>query len=99
VRLKPLKFHPAARQEIKAAHAWYLRRSVQAADGFLEELIPALDRVHERPRLYPPFLFGTQRAVLDRYPFSVVYRELLDEIQILAVAHAKRRPGYWTKRL
>jgi plasmid stabilization system protein ParE len=97
--LKPLKYHPAARQEIKAAHAWYRRKSVPAADGFLEELIPAIDRVQEQPTLYPPHLFGTQRAVLDRYPFSVVYRELLKEIQIVAVVHAKRRPGYWSGRL
>ena len=97
--MKPLKYHPAVRREIKAAHVWYARQSVQAADGFYEELLPALDRVHTRPRLYPPFLYGTQRAVLDRYPFSIVYRELLNEIQIVAVAHAKRRPGYWTSRL
>jgi plasmid stabilization system protein ParE len=72
---------------------------VQAADGFFEEILPALDRVQEHPRLYPRYLYGTQRAVLNRYPFSVIYRELLSEIQIIAVAHAKRRPGYWDKRL
>jgi plasmid stabilization system protein ParE len=97
--LKPLKYHPAASREIMAAHAWYLRQSVPAADGFYEELLPVLDRVQERPRLYPPHLYGAQRVVLDRYPFSIVYRELLHEIQIVAVAHAKRRPGYWAKRL
>lgn len=72
---------------------------MQAADGFYEELLPALDRVHEQPRLYPPFLYGTQRVVLSRYPFYLIYRELLNEIQIVAVAHAKRRPDYWTNRL
>ena len=97
--MKPLKYHPATRREIKASHAWYVRQSVQAADGFYEELLPALDRVQEQPRLYPPHLYGTQRVVLDRYPFFIVYRELLHEIQIVAVAHAKRRPGYWAKRL
>jgi plasmid stabilization system protein ParE len=99
VHLKPLKYHPAARREIKAAHKWYLRKSVQAADGFYEELLPALDRVHVRPRLYPPHLYGTQRAVLDRCPFSIVYRELLHEIQVIDVAHAKRHPGYWRGRI
>ncbi len=97
--MKPLKYHPAARREIKATHAWYVRQSLQAADGFYEELLPVLDSVHRQPRLYPPYLYGAQSAVLDRYPFSVVYRELSREIQIIAVAHAKRRPGYWAKRL
>ncbi len=97
--MKPLKYHPAAWREIEAAHTWYALQSLQAADGFYEELLPALCRLQERPRLYSPHLDGTQRAVLDRYPFSIVYRELLHEIQIVALAHAKRRPGYWANRI
>jgi plasmid stabilization system protein ParE len=97
--LKLLKYHPAARREITAAHAWYARQSVQAADGFYEELLPALDRLQEQPRLFQPYIYGTQRVLLNRFPFSIVYRELLHEIQIIAVAHAKRRPAYWANRL
>ena len=90
--MKPLKYHPAAKREIKAAHAWYARRSTPAADGFYLELLPALDRAQRQPSLYPPHVYGTQRIVLHRYPFSIIYRELLNEIQIVAVAHAKRKP-------
>jgi hypothetical protein len=74
-------------------------RAYRRADGFYEELLPALDRVQLRPSLYPPYLYSTQRVVLGRYPFSIVYRELPHDIQIIAVAHAKRRPGYWATRL
>jgi len=97
--LKLLKFHPAARREIEAAHAWYGEQSVPAADGFYEELFTALDRLQEQPRLFPPYIYGAQRVLLNRFPFSIVYRELLHEIQIIAVAHAKRRPAYWANRL
>jgi plasmid stabilization system protein ParE len=97
--LKLLTFHPAARQDIDGAYAWYAEHSQQAADGFYEELLPALDRIQDRPKLYPASLYGTQRLVLSRYPFSIVYRELLEEIQIVAVAHARRLPGYWARRL
>lgn len=97
--MKPLLYHPSAQIEIEAAYDWYFGRSPQAADGFYEELIPALDRVREYSYQYPPHLYGTQRLVLSRYPFSVVFRERLHDIQIVAVAHAKRRPGYWAKRL
>jgi len=82
-----------------AAFARYARESIQAADGFYEELLPAFDRIQRRPRLYPPYLFGTQRLVLSKYPFSVVYRELLHQIQIIAVAYAKRKPSYRSKRI
>jgi plasmid stabilization system protein ParE len=97
--LKPLTYHPAAWLEIKAAHAWYAQKSPPASDGFYEELLPALDRVLEWPKLYPKHLYGTQRLVFQRYPFSIVYREFLSEIQIIAVAHAKRRPGCWRERV
>ena len=97
--MKPLFYHPEADNEIDEAYSWYAVRSVQAADGFFEELFPAVGNVRQHPRLFPPYLHGTRRPVLDRYPFSVVFRELPRKIEIVAVAHAKRRPGYWTKRL
>jgi plasmid stabilization system protein ParE len=97
--LKLLTYHPAASEEIDEAYNWYAVRSAQAADGFYEELFPAVNKVREQPGLFPACLHGTQRAVLHRYPFFIVYRELLREIQIIAVAHAKRRPGYWAKRI
>ena len=74
-------------------------RSTQAADGFYEELFSEVALLRRQPCLFPQYLHGTRRAVLDRYPFSVVFRELPRKIQIIAVAHAKRRPGYWLKRL
>ena len=39
-----------------------------------------------------------RRYVMKRYPFVIVYRELAEEIRVLAVAAAKRRPGYWRRR-
>jgi toxin ParE1/3/4 len=42
---------------------------------------------------------GSQRLILSRFPYSIVFRERLHDIQIIAVAHAKRRPGYWSNRL
>jgi hypothetical protein len=54
-------------------------------------------------RLGHAFLICAARAasyfVSIRIPYFVVFREFAREIQIIAVAHAKRRPGYWNKRL
>jgi hypothetical protein len=35
---------------------------------------------------------------MKRYPFVIAYRELADEIRVLAIAATKRRPGYWRGR-
>jgi hypothetical protein len=33
------------------------------------------------------------------FPYLVVYRVGAHDLLIVAVAHAKRRPGYWARRL
>jgi hypothetical protein len=40
-----------------------------------------------------------RRFLLHRFPYLLIYREREDGvIQILAVAHTSRRPGYWKER-
>jgi hypothetical protein len=36
--------------------------------------------------------------VFPRYPFNLVYRVLGDDIEVIAVAHHRRRQDYWTRR-
>jgi plasmid stabilization system protein ParE len=66
---------------------------------FAIELKAALPQLREAPQACPPYLHGTRRVIIKRFPFSVVFRQRLHDIQVIAVAHAKRRPGYWAKRL
>jgi len=37
--------------------------------------------------------------VLHRFPFSIVYLDDPEVLTIVAVAHAKRKPGYWRRRI
>lgn len=78
---------------------WYWTRNPEAALDFAEGVKAALTEVRKDPQLYPKYLHGTRRMLLHRFPYGVIYRERLHDIQIIAVAHAKRRPGYWAKRL
>jgi len=41
----------------------------------------------------------TRRFVLQQFPYAIVYRETVPTIQVLAVAHGRRKPGFWKKRL
>ena len=41
---------------------------------------------------------GTRRILLDRFPFTIDYRVTSNTLNIVAVAHQKRRPGYWSWR-
>jgi len=91
-------FHPDAVEEAAAAHAFYVERSPQVARAFLAELDRALLSLTEVPLGWPPGIHGCRRLLLRRFPFGLVYRLGLDEIQIVAVAHLRRRPGYWKTR-
>ena len=61
----------------------------------------ALGQIQQYPALGAPYIAGTRRHLLLRFPFFIVYRyrEEVPEIQVVAVAHGKRRPGYWKRRI
>jgi hypothetical protein len=39
------------------------------------------------------------RALLEKFPYAVVFLPLDAEVRILAIAHLHRRPGYWRGRV
>jgi plasmid stabilization system protein ParE len=90
--------HPEAIAEARAAREWYEVRNAEAAEAFMAELDLAIERIEEAPGQWLPYLANTRRYLLRRFPFFVVFREANDRVQILAVAHARRRPGYWFDR-
>jgi toxin ParE1/3/4 len=96
---KPYRFHPLGWLEFEAADDWYLSRSMDASIAFLSDVYGALESICEAPQRWPKYLFGTRRFVLDRFPFSVVYLDDPDFVTIIAVAHSRRKPGYWKNRV
>jgi len=95
----PVEFHPLAADEVEAAERWYRERNEIASARFQRELDRAVDLISERPNTGSPYLGSTRRVLLRRFPFFVVYRVRSgDEVEIVAVAHARRRPGYWQER-
>jgi plasmid stabilization system protein ParE len=96
---KPYRLHPEAWLEFVAADEWYLSRSFDASIEFLSEVNDALETISKAPQRSPQYLHGTRRFVLYRFPFSIVYLDDPDVVTIIAVAHGKRRPGYWKDRV
>ena len=95
---RPILLHPEAVAEAAAAYGWYRRRSASAARRFRAEFELAGARITETPGAFPEQSIGTRRYLLHRFPYHVVYRERGEAIEVIAVAHAKRRPGYWKSR-
>ena len=43
-----------------------------------------------------PLVTGKARRLpLAGFPYHVVFEELPDRVEVLAIAHDRKRPGYW----
>ena len=92
-------FHPEAEVEHLETVVYYETRRAGLGALYLAAFEQALETVRDNPQRYrivkEP---GIRRVPLARFPLSIVYRETRERIEILAVAHHKRRPAYWTAR-
>jgi plasmid stabilization system protein ParE len=95
----PLAFHPDARGELMEALDRYYERSPDAARAFESEIERACTTIQDSPETWSIYLRGTRRYLLSRFPYLLVYLVSDDAIQIVAVAHGHRKPGYWADRL
>ena len=102
--MKPVRLAPEAVTELADAAVWYESRSPGLARRFLQEFETVLRVIESRSASFPRLLdtspeLNIRRALLPRFPYASIFIELPSEIRILAVAHVKRRPGYWLNRI
>jgi len=90
-------FHPDAVIDAREARLWYARVDAALGDAFADELDNAIGRIAETPLTWV-HAANDQRYLLHRFPYSIVYRLRGEEIHVLAVAHLRRKPGYWRDR-
>lgn len=93
-------FHPAAEVEHLESIAHYESKRPGLGASYLAEFEMILVHVCESPHRYPVEMKpDLQRVQMKRFPYSVLYRDVSGTIQVLAVAHHRRRPQYWLGRL
>ncbi len=88
---------------MEAASSWYETQRKHLGSDFLAEVDRALARISKHPRAGAP-VPGVddeeiRRMSFHRFPYHIVYLELPDRYQILAIAHDRRRPFYWRSRI
>ena len=93
------RFHFEAEAEHLETVAYYETQRAGLGASYLAEFESLLELVCEAPNRYPvqrdP---NIRRAMLRRFPFTVFFRESEDAVEVLAVAHHRRRPSYWLGR-
>ena len=93
------RFHPAAEAEHLGQIVFYESRrkglGVRYRDHFLKMIQGVCERPAQYPIVHPPDI---RRVRLRPFPLTPIYRERDGAVQILALAHYRRRSGYWLGR-
>jgi toxin ParE1/3/4 len=94
-----LDFHPDAEEELAEAAFRYNGEVEGLGDRFVAEIRRATSLLNDHPHIGQRIDEQLSRLILRRFPYSVIYAAHQDGISVLAVAHHRRRPGYWRSRL
>lgn len=93
-----LRWHGEARAEADAAAAFYHDKQPDLAQRFLDDLEDALHRVQRHPESYRQIDSDIRKCRVRHFPYGVIYRARSNFIEIIAVMHLRRAPGYWKRR-
>ncbi len=97
--MKPLTIHSDAEAELRSAATYYESQRDGLGREFLREFDAATVWIQQNVEAHPETIDRQPRKRrLARFPYTVHYAVLDEMIWIAAVAHQKRRPGYWSRR-
>lgn len=95
-----LRIHSLASLELSEAVRWYESKRAGLGGDLLDEFSASIARLTLNPESGNPISADqkTRRLLVARFPYQIVYRIRPSEVAVVALAHLKRRPGYWKHR-
>jgi toxin ParE1/3/4 len=93
----PVEFHPSAREELVQSAHYYQVQTAGLGSRFATAVQDTVRRIQESPLLYRVIEGDIRRCRVLRFPYGVVYR-VRERIEVIAVMHLHREPGYWKSR-
>jgi toxin ParE1/3/4 len=96
--MKNVIFHPLAEQELLNAVSYYEQQEAGLGLDYLGEVEHAVNFLVRYPEAGAEVRNAICRLTLPKFPYSLLYRVVEEQIRVLAVAHHKRKPEYWVNR-
>ena len=93
-----VRIHIEARIELLDAADWYYVRSIESAQRFRESFNALLALIDSQPESFPKYDQQFRFGKLEHYPYLIVFRYQDDLVDVIAVAHSRRKYGYWRDR-
>jgi len=97
--MKRVVFLPEAEQEMLEAVEYYEFYAAGLGEDYLREVERAVAAIIESPKTWPIVEGELRRRLVKRFPFGILYSVDPNEIVVVAVAHLRRKPGYWKDRI
>ena len=94
-----VELHELAEKELIDSRDYYDKQIAGLGKKFLLEVEHILNRIKNKPLSFPIYFDGYRKALLRKFPYSIIYKNDGTDIFILAVAHQKRKPKYYLNRL
>lgn len=94
-----LRFTPDADAELTEAREWYSHKRKDLDLEFMQCIDDTLSRIVDNPHLFPLIYRDVRRAIVRRFPYTILYEAGAVEIQIVAVFHSIRDPDSWKVRI
>ena len=93
-----VEYHPLTASDLNEAAEHYNKQRQDLGKEFRAEVYAAIKRICNNPYLSAEVL-GFRRALLKRFPYSVVYRIIDDQtLRILLIRHHRRHSEYGSER-
>lgn len=97
--MKSVFFHQAAKEELLISRDYYDELVFGLGKSFVIEVERCLNIIKSNPLAYPIVRQNIRKAVIMKFPFSILYKPVDENVYILAIMHQKRKPNYWSKRV
>jgi plasmid stabilization system protein ParE len=95
----PVIFAPRARDELIDAQDWYENEAPGLGRRFRAAVDAVVQRMSATPRQFPVIHKNVRRALLRRFPYSLMFVIEADEkLTVIACFHGSRDPAHWQKR-
>ena len=94
----PISILREAEIELREAVQFYETRCAGLGLDFEREIKAAIELIPRSPRRWPLQPDGTRRCLIHRFPYFIVYAMHEGRVWVIAFAHCRRKPGYWSAR-
>ncbi len=97
--MKPIKFHLDAETEMIQSAKYYESQQNDLGKRFLEAVQSSIKHIQINPKIYQYVYGNIRRCQTKIFPYGIIFREQIEQIEVIAVMHFKRKPDYWKGRL